>query len=220
MTDGRQRLWVRERGRPGVTRAAATSAAAALLGQQLLLSARVVLLVLSPVATVSAQQLPFNILPANRAAPAARWAGTATWGIAVGKEGGVYHAFVNTVANNCSLASWTPNSKIVRATSTSALGPFEPQETVLEAFHGNPQLTRAPDGMWLLFTDGIGSLRAPTERMPRPWPRAAACQHCEHDGAAQREVAARPMGACARHGWRGIHPTRLDKPNATHHAKW
>jgi hypothetical protein len=120
------------------------------------------LLLSSLVATSSAQQqqLPFSILPANRAAPAARWPGTTTWGIAVGKEGDVYHAFVNTVANNCSLASWTPNSKIVRATSSSALGPFEPQETVLEAFHGNPQLTRAPDGTWLLFTVGIGSLRA------------------------------------------------------------
>ena len=144
--------------------------------------------------TQQRQQLPFSILPANRAAPAARWPGTTTWGIAVAKEGGVYHAFVNTVANNCSLASWTPNSKIVRATSTSALGPFEPQETVLEAFHGNPQLTRAPDGTWLLFTVGIGSLRA--EQLNK-------CPGPGHPGPPPRQLAgvaaARPVGAvCCR----------------------
>ena len=101
--------------------------------------------------------LPFRIMPASRTA-AVRWPGTSTWGMAVGFEDGWYHAFVNTMVNNCSLAAWTPNSAVVHAVSRSKLGPFEPRETVLPAFHGNPQLTRAPGGFWLLLTCGSGAL--------------------------------------------------------------
>ena len=80
--------------------------------------------------------------------------------MAVGFEGGLFHAFVNTMANNCSLQSWTPYSAIVHGVSRSKLGPFERRETVLPAFHGNPQLVRAPDGTWLLLTCGSGALPA------------------------------------------------------------
>jgi hypothetical protein len=110
-------------------------------------------------------KLPFVLLPASAAAPAVRWPGTDSWGITVAKDeaSDTYHAYVDVVTNNCSLGEWVTNSAIVHAVSKSPLGPFVRKETVLPAFASNPQLARAPDGEWLLFTIGDGKALAPDE---------------------------------------------------------
>jgi hypothetical protein len=79
-----------------------------------------------------------------------------SWGVAVMKseEDSKYHAFVDTLSNNCGLGAWTTNSQIVHAVSSSPAGPFATQDVVLPVFHSNPSLTRHTDGTYLLYTVG------------------------------------------------------------------
>ena len=104
-------------------------------------------------------ELPFVIMPANRSAPAVRWHGELSWGVAAAKSDDSadptpYHAFVDVVAGGCGLGSWATNSEVWHAVSASPQGPFQRKERVLPTFASNPQLTRAPDGTYLLFTIG------------------------------------------------------------------
>ena len=81
-----------------------------------------------------------------------------SWGASVAKDdSGTYHLFASEWALDCGLAYWTPNSRIVRATSISPTGPFTIVEEVLPTFWTNPQLVRATDTnkTWLLFVDGM-----------------------------------------------------------------
>eukprot|EP00935_MAST-01C_sp_MAST-1C-sp1_P002224 g2224.t1 len=56
-----------------------------------------------------------------------------SWGITVmeSEEDGQYHAFVDTLSNNCGLGSWITNSQIIHATSDAPTGPFAMREVVL-----------------------------------------------------------------------------------------
>jgi hypothetical protein len=81
-----------------------------------------------------------------------------SWGGSIAKgDDGTFHLFASEWINECGLAYWTPNSRIVRATSSSASGPYMIAAEVLPTFWTNPQLVRAMDKnrTWLLFTDGI-----------------------------------------------------------------
>lgn len=78
-----------------------------------------------------------------------------TWGGSVVKgEDGRYHMFVSAFENDCGLSSWEYNSKIVRASSESPLGPFEIEETVVTAMSHNPTIRKTKDGSYYLFFIG------------------------------------------------------------------
>lgn len=103
--------------------------------------------------------MPFDILPANASLPPVhRNSDMVSWGIAVGKEGGKYHAFLDVLVGGCSLAYWQSNSQIMHMTADAPEGPFTMKEPVLPVFTSNPSLTRAPDGTWLLFSIGLGNV--------------------------------------------------------------
>lgn len=47
-----------------------------------------------------------------------------------------------------------PNSRVIRAESDEAEGPYQFAEEILPLFHHNPTVTRAADGTWLMFVIG------------------------------------------------------------------
>ena len=76
----------------------------------------------------SVPQLQFAILPANRTAPAVRWGGGWSWGVAAAKSDDPsdptpYHAFVDGAVGDCGLGSWATNSEVWHAVSRSPRGP-------------------------------------------------------------------------------------------------
>eukprot|EP01051_Picozoa_sp_SAG22_P021187 SAG22_NODE_4576_length_1228_cov_1.532329_1_plen_146_part_00 len=67
---------------------------------------------------------------------------------------GTYHMFMSAMGGGKLLSSWGTASYIVRAVSSTPAGPFRAVQDVLPAFHHNPQLVRAADGTFLLFSIG------------------------------------------------------------------
>ncbi len=56
--------------------------------------------------------------------------------------------------NDCSLATWKTNSRIIRATSQTPDGPYAYAQTIRAPFAHNPTIRRAPDGTYLLYHIG------------------------------------------------------------------
>eukprot|EP01052_Picozoa_sp_SAG31_P034673 SAG31_NODE_4084_length_3603_cov_5.623002_4_plen_431_part_00 len=77
-----------------------------------------------------------------------------SWGGAIVQSGGQFHLFASEWTWGCGLEYWTPNSRIVRATSSEVDGPYMFAEQVLPTFYTNPQLTTAADGALLLYVIG------------------------------------------------------------------
>ena len=110
-----------------------------------------------------------------------------SWGGSMTKDdSGMYHMFVSEWVNNCGIAYWTPNSRIVRATASSPTGPFIIQQEVLPTFWTNPQLVRANDEnrTWLLYTDGMDcdrvvDCRNASKPLPHRLPTCAPHKHME-----------------------------------------
>ena len=69
----------------------------------------------------------------------------ASWGGNVVFHDGVYHLFVAQMVGNCGLGQWGTNSKIVRAESSSPLGPFAYKQTIIEPFAHNPTVRKLPN---------------------------------------------------------------------------
>ena len=95
-----------------------------------------------------------------------------TWGGSIMKdEAGLYHLFVVEYMNHCPMTygTWTSQSSVRHATSRSASGPWEPRELPLgPGPTGNPVVTRAPDGTYLMyFTNVPRQNRAAAEPPPR-----------------------------------------------------
>lgn len=101
-----------------------------------------------------------NLLPAPRNG-GLHLPNQSTWGGSVVKDPyheNVYHMFVSRIAGtSCDIRHWSPNSEIVRATSTSPLGPFRVVETVFHSFAHGPTIHQTSDG-YLLFHIGCGQL--------------------------------------------------------------
>ena len=62
--------------------------------------------------------------------------------------------FMSAMGGGNLLSSWSTASYVVRAVASKPTGPFTAVQDVLPAFHHNPQVVRAPDGTFLLFTIG------------------------------------------------------------------
>ena len=62
--------------------------------------------------------------------------------------------FLSLMSNSTTLKEWSTHSMVVRAVASDPAGPFKRVQDVLPVFHHNPQITRAPDGTFLLFSIG------------------------------------------------------------------
>ena len=76
-----------------------------------------------------------------------------TWGGAVVRQGGVFHGFSTEYLNHCPMTygTWSTQTHIRHATSLAADGPWTPLDVAVPDAAGNPVLTQAPDGTWLLY---------------------------------------------------------------------
>lgn len=87
------------------------------------------------------------------------WCGT----VAQDPESGEFNMFSSEMGDHGSLSVWKDHSQIIRATSTSAVGPYTPvknstggQEVVVHQQAHNPMLIQAPDGTYLLYDSYAG----------------------------------------------------------------
>ena len=95
----------------------------------------------------------------------------ASWGgnIIYDDEREEYHLFVAQFVNECPLGLWGSASSIVRATSSSFVGPFNYKETVINAFSHNPTIRKSPyDGRYYLFFIGSGDSTDPPDCRSTP----------------------------------------------------
>ncbi|CAK0824076.1 unnamed protein product [Prorocentrum cordatum] len=116
-----------------------------------------------------------NLLPAPRKG-GLHLPNQSTWGGSVIRDPhreSLYHMFASRIAGTgCDIRAWSPNSEIVRATSTNPLGPFRVVETVLHSFAHGPTIHQTSDG-YLLFHIGCGRLHG------------RALQNCSRSGEAE-----------------------------------
>ena len=112
----------------------------------------------------------------------ARWT---SWGmsvVAAPAGGGAVHGYVAEMANECGLSAWTRGSQVVHASAASPTGPFlrgpAGADVVVPAWAHNPQVIRAPDGNYVIFTLGDG------------WPQNGAPLNCSTAAAAAAAAAA------------------------------
>lgn len=82
--------------------------------------------------------------------------GSSSWGGGVIYDNGLYHMYYSQMVMGCSLANWTSHSACWHASAANALGPFEVQGQVLDAFCHNAVPALAPDGTWLIYHIGCG----------------------------------------------------------------
>lgn len=93
-----------------------------------------------------------------------------------------WHMYAAEFTDHCDISHWSPNSRIVRATSEQGpLGPYHFAAEAVGAFAHNPKVVRAPDGTWLMYTIGT----------PLP---ASALFNCSGDGAALPRTPGRTPG--------------------------
>jgi hypothetical protein len=69
------------------------------------------------------------------------------------QSGGLYHGFFTEYLNNCPMTygTWSTQTQIRHATSPAADGPWTALDVAVPDAAGNPVLTQAPDGTWLLY---------------------------------------------------------------------
>eukprot|EP01052_Picozoa_sp_SAG31_P011486 SAG31_NODE_651_length_13184_cov_4.999541_7_plen_454_part_00 len=78
---------------------------------------------------------------------------TFTWGGALAKEGGVYHLFFTEWLHHCPMtfSTFVTSTHIAHATAPTATGPWTRAGVAVPPAAGNPAISRAPDGEWLLY---------------------------------------------------------------------
>ena len=109
---------------------------------------------------------PFNL---GRSWPAYMNESLTSWGgNALPDDNGTYHLFTSAMSSGrnhnsrgsdltpgpCGIGSWESDSLVIHAVASSPIGPFRLVDVALPSQHTNPQVVRAPDGEWLLYTLG------------------------------------------------------------------
>ena len=96
--------------------------------------------------------------------PPPAWLGnTTSWGGSVlrapgAAAAGEYHMYLAEMAGGCGMETWTTNSIIRHAVSSSGpAGPYQPREVIMQPFAHNPTAIRAPDGTYLIYHIGCGT---------------------------------------------------------------
>ena len=109
---------------------------------------------------------------------------SSTWGgtpVRDPHDARLFHLFAEYMAENCPLTDWANNSKIVHATASSPLGPFEVRSVAFAPFRHNVGAAHH-NGTWWMFqtgcevwedtlpncTTGSASLRSAGARPPLP----------------------------------------------------
>ena len=72
-----------------------------------------------------------------------------------------YYMAVAEMADGCSLGQWQTNSQVAIAVSDTPEGPYTKESTAILPWAHNPQIVRAADGTYLIYTLGGG----PTDRI-------------------------------------------------------
>jgi len=82
--------------------------------------------------------------------------GISSWGGTILRDptSNLYHLIAAEFVKKCPLQNWVPNSRVIRATATSVIGPYKFAQEVLPPFAHNPTVSRTPDGSYLLFHIG------------------------------------------------------------------
>lgn len=66
----------------------------------------------------------------------------------------LWHGWASELREGCGINSWESNSQIVHLVSDSPLGPFERRGVLWPAFAHEPDVTRAPNGTWVMLYSG------------------------------------------------------------------
>lgn len=116
-----------------------------------------------------------------------------SWGGSVIKgEDGKYYMATAEMANGCGLGSWTTNSQVAMAVASTPEGPYVKQQVVVPPWSHNPQIVRAIDGTFLIFTLGNGTSHGQMKHCSKSGHLAAAPEHyTSTEEEAAREVRGR-----------------------------
>ena len=78
---------------------------------------------------------------------------TFPWGGAVAEDQGVFHLLFTEWLNHCPMTfkTFATSTHIAHATAPTAVGPWTRVGVAVPQAAGNPALSRAPDGTWLLY---------------------------------------------------------------------
>eukprot|EP01048_Picozoa_sp_COSAG05_P028359 COSAG05_NODE_8753_length_675_cov_0.689236_2_plen_80_part_01 len=63
-----------------------------------------------------------------------------------------FHMFAEAELGACGVHAWQTNARVVHAVSKVAEGPYEWSDDPLPGWHAGPDISRAPDGTFLLMT--------------------------------------------------------------------
>lgn len=106
-----------------------------------------------------------ELLPAAAPAAQAIWTNSSlnTWGGSVVQDDdGRYHIYASAMTGGCTLDQWATNSMVIHGVADSPTGPFTraagASGTAIPLWAHNPEVVRAPDGTFLLFS--ISALNA------------------------------------------------------------
>lgn len=107
-----------------------------------------------------------------------------SWGGTVHRlEDGRFGMLASQLVNHCGLNAWTRNSRVIFATSATAVGPYRQQSVIEGTFSHEPSVARAPNGSWVMYFtrpfDEVG------------WPAPCNCSDGSTPDACGGEVGAR-----------------------------
>ena len=118
------------------------------------------LLSLSMLCAAAAASAPIlEVLPAAPPATQAIWANSSldTWGGSVVQDDdGRFHIYASAMTGQCTLEQWATNSMVIHGVADSPTGPFTraagASGIAIPRWAHNPEVVRAPDGTFLLFS--------------------------------------------------------------------
>jgi hypothetical protein len=84
--------------------------------------------------------------PAERNGYPGASANASTWGGNAIYYEGQFHLYVAEMSNNCTLAQWGSNSRVVHAVASNAEGPYARVDVALPTWAHNPQVSHVPGG--------------------------------------------------------------------------
>lgn len=102
---------------------------------------------------IEAQRSGFPVDAPGPSNPGLPTNSTFTWGGALAEDDGTYHLFFTEWANHCPMTfnTFYTSTHIAHAIAPTPLGPWTRAGVAVPPAAGNPTVTRAPDGTWLLY---------------------------------------------------------------------